>query len=40
MDEVSKRRMLRCAQSQEGHKFDDGDKGRCEKCGLTIQAAT
>ena len=41
MDEVAERRARKqsaCANSPEGHKFDEwpGTWGTCERCGLTV----
>lgn len=35
MDELAVRRQTKCAQSEEGHVFDQAS-GACIKCGLTI----
>lgn len=43
MDEVTLKRMKKCAESPEGHDMYmidwDNDIVECQKCGLTVQAA-
>lgn len=36
VDELRVRRQIRCAYSDAGHDFDEGDHGECRNCGLVV----